>query len=194
MDAWGVGLGSGHGSRPWATLPYRKYLSDFIRCNDVRSVVDYGCGDWEIGRRVDWQGATYTGVDVVPHLIERNQREFARPGVTFMVTPDEPTALPRADLLLCKDVLQHLPNSDVQEFLVNVVPRFRMALIIDDAPGTPDDTNTDTSAGGWRRVDIRQPPFDVDATVVRMLRMPPAITRKLQKLNGGTKSVMLVRP
>jgi hypothetical protein len=39
---------------------------------------------------------------------------------------------PGGDLLLIKDVLQHLSNHSVQEFLEKVLPRYRYALITND--------------------------------------------------------------
>jgi len=42
------------------TGPYRTSLEDFIRANGVRSVLDYGCGDWQFSRLIDWQQAFYT--------------------------------------------------------------------------------------------------------------------------------------
>ena len=193
---WGVGFGSGHGSRPGATREYRAFLEDFLRANRVRRVLDYGCGDWQLARLIDWQGASYVGVDVVPALIDRNRREFAKPGVEFIVAPDDPAELPDADLLLCKDVLQHLPVADIDEILRLVVPRFPMALIINDAPTTPVNLNIEIRAGEWRPVDVRDPPFGASAVVIRELRMPRARSRTWRhrgKFNAGTKPIMLLR-
>ncbi len=39
------GFGSGHGSLPSVTKGYRKFLENFIKDNNIKSVVDYGCGD-----------------------------------------------------------------------------------------------------------------------------------------------------
>jgi 2-polyprenyl-3-methyl-5-hydroxy-6-metoxy-1,4-benzoquinol methylase len=127
------GFGSGHGSLPRTTRTYRRFLEEFLGANSVRSVLDYGCGDWQFSRLIDWHGATYVGFDVVEPVIERNQQLYGRPGVEFMITPEDPADLPDADLLICKDVLQHLPNSDVQTFLESVAPRFPVSLIINDA-------------------------------------------------------------
>jgi SAM-dependent methyltransferase len=193
---WGVGFGSGHGSRPRATRESRIFLEDFVRANRVRRIVDYGCGDWQIARLIDWQGASYFSLDVVPALIERNMREFGKTGVEFIVIPDDPADLPQADLLLCKDVLQHLPVADVEEILRSVVPRFPMALVTNDAPTTRANLDIDIPAGQWRPVEVRDPLFAAPAVVIRELRMLPARSRRWRhrgQFNAGTKPIMLLR-
>jgi hypothetical protein len=113
-----------------------------------------------------------------------------------MVTPSSASELPDADLLLCKDVLQHLPIADIHAFLDQVVPRFPMALIINDAANDPEELNVEIQAGSWRPVDIRELPFAADAVVIKTLVMPKVRSRTWKmrgQFNGGAKPVMLVR-
>jgi 2-polyprenyl-3-methyl-5-hydroxy-6-metoxy-1,4-benzoquinol methylase len=159
------GFGSGHGSRPQVTRGYREFVARFIRENCISSVVDFGCGDWQFSRLIDWSGVDYLGLDVVPQLIERHQTRFGRAGIRFEMCPDRLTDVPSADLLLAKDVLQHWPTSAVQEFLGNVVPRFKWALITNGV--TPEShLNGDIEMGGFRPLDLRRVPFSCIAPVV----------------------------
>lgn len=192
------GFGSGHGSLPRTTKPYRLFLQEFLETNRVRSVLDYGCGDWQFSRLIDWRGAVYYGVDVVPTVVDRNRGLYGRPGIEFLLSPKDPSHLPDADLLICKDVLQHLPNADVQTFLDEVAPRFPMSLIINDAagPGNAHELNMEISAGEWRPVDIRVAPFAADAVVVKTLVTPKVHSRSWRMrgtFNAGKKPVMLLR-
>lgn len=190
---WGSRLGSGHGSLPRVTGPYRAFIQDFIRANDVKSVLDYGCGDWQFSRLMDWQGASYVGVDVVPGLIDENQRRYGREGVEFRVLPEDPSGLPPADLLVAKDVLQHLPNEDVTSFLATVAPRYRMALLTNDTGVQP---NVDISIGDWRPLDLLAAPFEAHGTVVAVFRGPKVRSRNLRRrasLNAWTKHTVLLR-
>jgi len=50
-DAW-IG-GSGIGSHAVNTQGYVRFLQRFIRANGVKSVVDFGCGDWQFSRAID---------------------------------------------------------------------------------------------------------------------------------------------
>jgi 2-polyprenyl-3-methyl-5-hydroxy-6-metoxy-1,4-benzoquinol methylase len=88
-------------------------LQAFLRDNAVRSVVDVGCGDWQFSRLIDCSGLDYRGFDVVPAVIEAHRAAFGREGVRFDLLEDF-AALPEADLVLRKDVLQHLPLPDVE--------------------------------------------------------------------------------
>src|SRR5438309_8454168 len=47
---WGVG--SGHGSSDEFGLPYTDFVVSFGRKHAVRTIVDVGCGDLRIGRRI----------------------------------------------------------------------------------------------------------------------------------------------
>jgi hypothetical protein len=42
-----AGWGSGLGSLVSSTVTYRYIIESFIRLNDVHSVLDVGCGDWQ---------------------------------------------------------------------------------------------------------------------------------------------------
>jgi SAM-dependent methyltransferase len=187
---WGAGLGSGHGSLPKGTERYRAFLEDFIRANRVARVVDYGCGDWQFSRLIDWHGVEYVGLDVVPALIEANRSAFARPGVSFELNPGHPEELPEGDLLIAKDVLQHLPTADIHAFLADVMPRYRLALLTND---TGEQVNGDVAPGGWRALDLTAEPFSV-GTVIAVFRGPAVRTGRLRRQRFGrwTKHTVLV--
>lgn len=75
---------SGDGSiRGGAVEPYCDMVRTFIKGNNVRRLVDLGCGDFAVGSRLPGPELEYTGVDVVPALIDYNQRTFGSPGVQF---------------------------------------------------------------------------------------------------------------
>ena len=158
------GRGSGVGSSPENTVEYRSFLRQFMRCNHIRSVVDLGCGDWQFSRYVDWSGVTYVGVDVVPSVVESNQREFANGHITFRKF-ESLAKLPAADLLVCKDVLQHLPNETVTAYLSAFRKTYKFSLITNDEE--PEHLqNIDIQVGGWRPLRLDQEPFCEPGAVV----------------------------
>jgi SAM-dependent methyltransferase len=161
--SWGVG--SGHGSTEANTRPYREYLQHFLRLNRVSSVVDVGCGDWQFSQFVDWSGVSYTGIDVSSVVLE-NTKLFARAGVEFRQLDACQDTLPRADLLIAKDVLQHWPNRDIC-FLLPRLSAFRFALITNGFAASGDRrTNTDICVGMWRPVDLSKEPFNLPGAYV----------------------------
>ena len=160
-DASGKGT-SGTGSTLEVTSEYRAYIEQFIKTHDVKSVVDAGCGDWEFSSAVDWNHARYLGVDISTEVIKRVSRKYKKPGVSFMVG-DVTDSLPAADLLLCKDVLQHLPNRLIIKFIKNNLKKgkYRWVIITNDRGGD----NLDIKPGGYRLIDLSIPPFEVKGLV-----------------------------
>jgi SAM-dependent methyltransferase len=159
------GYGSGVGSLPLNNIDYIKFLKTFIERNNVKSVVDFGCGDWQFSRFVGWDAVQYTGFDIVETVIARNKAAFGRPSISFCVyTSIE--ELPKADLFVCKDVFQHLPNQLIKELLRAFKERARFLLITNDDWPSEHLTNTDIQEGGWRPVRLDREPFSEIAPVV----------------------------
>jgi glycosyltransferase involved in cell wall biosynthesis len=161
-NAWGYG--SGVGSLPDNNVEYMELVQSFLEQGRVQSVVDFGCGDWQFSRFMDWKGATYVGFDLVPDLIEANRKAFGRPGVSFEIF-NNLDDLPDADVLLCKDVFQHLPNDTIREYLAAFKRKARFLLITND--DQPDDgLNSNIRAGEWRPVRLDYPPFAERAPIL----------------------------
>lgn len=160
-DVAGKGT-SGTGSTLEITREYRAYLQDFIRKNRVTSVVDAGSGDWSFSSTIDWAGASYLGVDIASDVIEAVREKHEKRNVKFRVG-DITGELPGADLLISKDVLQHLPNELVHKFIRNNLRKgkYKWALLTNDRGSG----NLDTIPGGYRAIDLAAPPFDVRGLV-----------------------------
>jgi SAM-dependent methyltransferase len=160
------GNGSGAGSDPANVEEYVRFLQDFIRDRSIRSIVDCGCGDWQLMRHIDLSGVDYLGIDLVPDVLARNQAEFGRPGVRFELGNFTEMALPAADLLLCKDVLQHLPDRNVFRFLAGL-DRFKFALLTNDL-GRNADRDATLAASSWHfaPIDLTAAPFNLRAREV----------------------------
>ena len=124
-NAWnGVESRSGPGSGAAAT---RKLAADIVALVDelgVRSVLDAACGDgyW----MPDLPG--YTGIDVAPEAIAIARRRH--PERRYLVGSLAMVRLPRADLVILRDALQHLSLRDGMAALAAVVesgPRWLLA-------------------------------------------------------------------
>lgn len=167
---WGLNEGGTAGSSGWgsgeaASRPYRDFLTAFLAERGIKSVVEVGCGDWQIGRLIDWSGIDYVGFDV-SSVIVRSLDAFVRPNVRFVLGDARAVELPRADLLLVKDVFQHWSNADILGFLPQL-PRFTFALITNGTSLDPEaPLNQDINAGDYRAIDLSRPPFLVHGSVV----------------------------
>jgi 2-polyprenyl-3-methyl-5-hydroxy-6-metoxy-1,4-benzoquinol methylase len=162
---WGTNnKGEGHsgwGSTPENCTEYMSFLENFLREKNITSVVDAGCGDWQFSRLMNWTGIRYIGYDVVPKLIVCNNAKYATDEISFVHANFLTTDLPSADLFLCKDVFQHLTNADIQRFIPQL-KKFKYCLITNEInPLTLTSNNADTRVGGFRRLDLSKPPFNL---------------------------------
>lgn len=138
-NAWGGKpgeLNSGSGTYGPAAEKYVGFVNDFIRRNDVKTVVDLGCGDFAIGQEIKCE--SYVGVDVVQIVIDRNNQKFGTPNRRFVcidVAGDE--EIPDGDLCLVRQVFQHLSNDQILRVLQKV-SKFRHVLITEDQPSEAD--------------------------------------------------------
>jgi SAM-dependent methyltransferase len=158
------GKGSGPGSSPSNTIEYRAFVSRFIEANAIRSVTDLGCGDWQFSYLVDWSGLDYLGIDAVPAVVERNQKRFGQPNIQFKVS-NSPKDLPGGDLLLSKEVLQHLPNALITAYLEEIRSKYRFALLTNATRPTAQ-VNVDIAVGDFRPIRLQDPPFCVAGAIV----------------------------
>lgn len=160
-DIWDGG--SGPGSRLENIKKYHDYVQDFLREHPIKSIVDCGCGDWQSTQYLDLTGITYTGVDIVPAVIEANQRTHGKADVTFVCGNFSETDLPCADLAICKDALQHLPNESVIGFL-RQLHKFQYVLITNDlGDNTGRDAVLLTNPYHFARLDVTRAPFHLQA-------------------------------
>lgn len=147
---------SGLGSELASTNGIRTALPALLRELDTRNLLDLGCGDflWMNETKLDCQ---YTGVDVVEGVIAANNRAYASKTRIFRRLDATIDVLPRADTVLCRDVLFHLCFADVRKVLANV-KRSGAAFLI----ATSDTSlryNADIVSGDFRRLNLRRPPF-----------------------------------
>jgi hypothetical protein len=160
-DIAGTGT-SGTGSTLEITREYRAYVEDFIKKHDVKSVVDAGSGDWSFSSAMDWGDASYLGVDIASDVIAAVRNKHENGKIKFQVG-DIADELPAADLLICKDVLQHLSNELVHKFVRNNLSKgkYKWVILTNDRGSD----NRDIASGGYRAIDLAAPPFNVRGLV-----------------------------
>lgn len=155
--------GSGEGSLIIHTKGYVAFLEQFLKERHIQSVVDMGCGDWQFSRNIQWGTAHYQGFDVVSSVIDNNRREFGTDEIEFHLYSGNPAELPSSDLLIVKDVLQHLSNQSVAAFLP-ALARYKYALLTNCVNPRGPTRNKDIAEGGFRYLDLRLSPFHLEAS------------------------------
>ncbi|WP_394953714.1 methyltransferase [uncultured Helicobacter sp.] len=156
------GSGSGSGSNENLCRDYVAFLQEFFKTHNITSIVDAGCGDWQFSKNIDFSGITYQGFDVASFVINANTPRYSKDNISFHLYDGDFSKLPSADLLICKDVLQHLPIAKIKEF-ITILPRFKYALITNDIGAN---NNTEILPTQGRTLDLREDPFNLDCSIV----------------------------
>jgi len=145
---WGP-IRSGGGSSPENTVEYREFLSNFIEENKIKTVYDFGCGDWSFSRLIDWSNVKYTGIEIVESVVN-DLKQYEDTNIRFVFLNDvERFYKCKGDLLIIKDVLQHWTNKEITTFLDNVKDQFKFILII----------NSSTQSEDWQETPERSRPL-----------------------------------
>jgi 2-polyprenyl-3-methyl-5-hydroxy-6-metoxy-1,4-benzoquinol methylase len=157
--------GSGAGSKLENIKEYVDILQKYIDKPEVKTVLDLGCGDWQFSKFLDLSSVSYLGVDVVESVIESNSTSYSASNIKFISRDITTYEVPKADLIICKDVLQHLCNKDVVNILVKIITSSKFSLITNDF--NPENTeNKDIDNGNYRCLDLTLSPFYLDVVTV----------------------------
>src|SRR4051812_33353198 len=94
---------SGTGSDLAQTARLRILLPALMKELASDSLIDAPCGDMHWIKDIAWEtlGISYTGVDIVPDLIQKNRDLF--PARRFECLDLVTDVLPRANLIFCRD-------------------------------------------------------------------------------------------
>ena len=102
----------------------------------------------------------YTGVDVVPELIDDLRRRPARGGISrnYLLADITRDPLPRADAILCRDCLVHLSFANIAAAIANFRRSGSEWLVTTTFPELR--TNIDCEDGDWRALNLALAPFN----------------------------------
>lgn len=103
---------SGCGSFLKNTKEIRGFISSVIIKYSIKSIADCPCGDWNWMQYVDLTDINYTGLDVVQPLVQANNTLYGKSNINFRHFNILTEIPPRADLLICRDLLFHLNLAD----------------------------------------------------------------------------------
>jgi len=153
---------SGYGSGIEYTRSLRKYLQLIIENYEISKIFDMACGDcnW-IKNFFETKKIEYLGCDIVRALIEKNTELYGGDLIKFEVLDVVSDNLPSADLVICRDVLFHLPNRDILTVLSKICATQSKYLLVTTHINDSKDqfSNVDIDAGDFRRIDLFEKPF-----------------------------------
>lgn len=152
-NAWnGTATRAGPGSSLRATEHLAAALMRFFADTGVQSVLDAGCNE------AYWQPnfPGYVGVDIVSAAIDAARTHH--PDRRFIVADITTDLLPRTEVVLCRDALQHLSLADGTAAVENFRRTGAWLLL---AGSFAQGMNRDISTGGYYEPDLTAPPFSL---------------------------------
>ena len=158
---------SGIGSHdPMIVNIYVKTVTNFLKSHDHKmTICDIGCGDFNIGQHIFKYSKKYFAIDIVEELIERNKMKFKTKNLEFLCLDIANEVLPKADVIIIRQVLQHLSNNEIQQIL-NRLKTCKYIILTEHLPVGDFIPNTNKIASQGIRlkqqsgVDILSAPFN----------------------------------
>jgi hypothetical protein len=134
---------------------YVPFLKKFITDNNIKNIVDLGCGDFICGKIIyDDLDILYTGYDTYKKVIDYHSKKHSLPKYSFIHLDfcDNKESIINGDLCILKDVIQHWSLDNIYKFLDYLVEakKFKYILICNCCDQRQNDT--DTTNGGWRQL------------------------------------------
>lgn len=157
-NSWGHAESvSGHGSALEKTVNVRRRLPQLLRDYSVKSLLDIPCGDFNWMKTVDLSGIHYTGGDIVRGLIKQNRENYGSADREFIDIDVTTMPVPAVDLILCRDLLVHLPTAECRKVLAAFIDSGSTYLLTTTYLHQPE--NGDIKPGKWRPVNLQVAPF-----------------------------------
>ena len=131
-------------------------------------VVDLGCGDFTIGSKLRKFCNNYIAVDIFDEIINYNKTKYEDLNVDFRALDITSDKLPSGDVGFVRQVLQHLSNESIVNFVKAIKNKYKYLIITEhfpssknfvanlDKPTGPDVRLYDKSA-----VILTKPPFNL---------------------------------
>lgn len=140
------------GSTKESAIDYINYVNHFIKENNITNILDVGCGDGLMLSNLNLpSNINITGIDVSKIAINQAKHRFKdKANYSFLnIDAGNYNNYSSHDLVLIKDVFQHLPYKDIYKIISSCV-NSRYYLVCNDVPSVAKDIHR----GYYRPIDI----------------------------------------
>ncbi|MDF1759386.1 MAG: class I SAM-dependent methyltransferase [Coxiellaceae bacterium] len=152
-------IGSGTGSIPILNSSIIHFINRFINEHtDIETVLDIGCGDFKIGKKLCVENKKYIGVDVSSEIIKHCKNKNFKKNYQFIELDAAHDQLPAADLIILKDVLMHLCFEKIH-IILDKINTYKYVIIQNDIY-SEDMVNVDIKDGDFRALNVTLSPFE----------------------------------
>jgi hypothetical protein len=160
-DEYDCSSGSGS-SIEYNKETYIPFLKNFIIENNIKTVIDLGCGDFLCGKLIyDDLDVSYTGYDIYKKIVDYNIKNNSSAKYSFIHLDfcNNKENIIDGDLFILKDVIQHWSSNSIYNFIDYLLEfkKFKYILICNNNNQIED--NADTLDGGYRCLNIEYFPL-----------------------------------
>jgi hypothetical protein len=148
---------SGPGSTLTRTSKLRRELPLLLQEIGARTLLDAPCGDFNWMKDTELGVEEYIGVDVIPELVERNQRLYGNERRRFVLGDLTRNTLPQVDVILCRDCLIHFSYKHIAAAIRNFKRSGSTYLLTNTYPLWT--RNEDVRTGEFRHINLELSPF-----------------------------------
>ena len=147
---------SGEGSHDLKIVkPYIEAVSKFLKSfRTPVSVCDLGCGDFNIGKQLQSVAKHYYAIDIAKPLIDYNKTKFNAEHLEFYCMDIAKDDLPPSDIVILRQVLQHLSNTEIKQ-LIDKLYSYRYIILTEHIPNGNFEPNKDIISGQGIRLKKR---------------------------------------
>jgi len=158
---------SGDGSHNEKIIkPYIKKIVLELKKIKNPILIDAGCGDFNIGKYFINYAKKIYAYDIFEELIKHNKKKYNYRNLVFKKKNIVTDNFPISDVFILRQVLQHLSNKDIQNFLKKLKKRTRYLIITEHIPSTKFISNIDKPRGHGLRfnsgVILHEKPFNLN--------------------------------
>ncbi len=143
----------------------KKFLLSLSKKPDV---VDLGCGDFVIGSKLRKFCNNYIAADIFDELIDYNKKKYQDLNVDFRTLDITSDKLPSGEVCFVRQVLQHLSNESIMNFVKAIKNKYKYLIITEHFPSSKNFIpNLDKPTGPDIRfydksgVVLTEPPFNL---------------------------------
>ena len=164
---------SGSGSNAVSTEKIKIELREFILQNNISSIIDIPCGDWQWMSTFDLNNIDYKGYDIVEELIISNTKKYKSDNISFGVKNLINDSLPKTDFIIIRDMLNHLDESDIHLCIKNLQDSDFRFIGITNFPSIKDNSTGflgDKLRLGdrWRPINFTLEPFNLSNPLINL--------------------------
>ncbi len=182
-DSEGTAISGSGSTDPDVVDPYVSKISRFLSHIKPSAIVDLGCGDFNVSKNFAGLTDKYIACDVSKEILDIAKSKFSHlENVEFKLLDITLDPLPKGDVCIVRQVLQHLSNADIQRFIdkLNNKKPYKYVVITEHIP-----SNTDFKANIDKETDenfrlclnsgvvVHKEPFNIHASLINDLDRTP---------------------